>query len=84
MLAMLLPIPAPKQKVSLFFVPYDVKEGYINFSCQVQMRGNDSMMELRQAIQNKYGQNPASYTITKVSNNDFQRYFNHKHTVDDF
>ena len=50
MLAMLLPIPAPKQKVSLFFVPYDLQEGYINLSCQVQMRANDSMMELRKAI----------------------------------
>ena len=39
-------------------------------------------MDLRNSVAEKYGRSTASYTITKVHNNEFTRYFSTSMTVD--
>lgn len=76
MMTMLLPIPAKKQSITFYFLPYDLgKEGYTNFKGQIEIRGSETVMDLRNEILKKYGVSKASYTVTKVNNNDFQKFF---------
>lgn len=45
--SLLLPIPASKKKVKGFFVPYEMKSGYTNFTFEVQIPGSDSLRDMR-------------------------------------
>ena len=83
-MTMLLPIPAKKQQVIFYFIPYDLaKDGYTNFKGQIEIRGSETVMDMRNEILKKYGVAKASYTVTKVNNNDFQRYFSTTTQVDE-
>jgi len=76
MMTMLLPIPAKKESIEFYFVPYDLnKKGYVNFKGKVSIRGSDSVMQFRREVYETYGVDVSSYTITKVNNNEFSRYF---------
>jgi hypothetical protein len=75
MMTMLLPIPSKKIKCMFFFVPYEISEGYINYSCAIEIRSSDTIMDLRNSVVEKYGKSTSSYTITKVHNNEFTKYF---------
>jgi hypothetical protein len=76
MMTMLLPIPAKKESIEFYFVPYDLnKKGYVNYKGMVSIRGSDSVMQFRREVYETYGVDVSSYTITKVNNNEFSRYF---------
>lgn len=47
MMTILLPIPPQKQKLSFFFVPYEICDDYVNFKCEVAVKSNDSVLEFR-------------------------------------
>jgi hypothetical protein len=48
--SLLLPIPASKKKVKGFFVPYEMTQGYTNFTFEVQIAGSDTLRQMRQLI----------------------------------
>lgn len=75
MMTMLLPIPEKKQQLSFFFIPYNITENYINKSGSLVIRANERIMDLRHQLKEKYGIPLASYTVAKVNNNEFTRFF---------
>ena len=82
MMTMLLPIPPPKVTISFFYLPYDISEGYLDLSGKLTLSQNDTLADLRRAMKDKYDVDPAFYTVTKVNNNEFTRFFNHKQKVE--
>ena len=50
MMAVLLPIPAGKLEFKCFFVPFDLKDDYMNKTIGVEMRGSDTIMDFRKII----------------------------------
>ena len=82
MMTMLLPIPPPKVTISFFYLPYVISEGYVNLSGRLTLSQNDTLADLRRAMKDKYDVDPADYTVTKVNNNEFTRFFNHKQKVE--
>ena len=44
------PIPATKQNIEFFYIPYDIGEGYINLKMGIQMRESDSIEDFRNEI----------------------------------
>ena len=76
MMTMLLPIPGKKNTLSLFFLPYDIKQGYVNYSARILVRNTDTLDTLRDILQEQHKVAKASFSITKVDKNEFTRYFN--------
>ena len=60
----------------MFYIPYDIKTGFVNHSTKVLVRNTDNLETLRELLQEKHNIPKASYTITKVNKNEFTRYFN--------
>jgi hypothetical protein len=75
MMTMLLPIPAEKKPITFFYVPYNLCDGYVNNRGELTVRSNETVMDFREAMKVKYGKGLADYTITKVNNNEFTKYF---------
>lgn len=73
---MLLPIPGKKETVRFYYVPYDIKENYMNKQAEIVIRTSDTWMEFREALRQKYGLEHGAYTITKVSDNAYKQFFN--------
>jgi hypothetical protein len=47
MMTMSLPIPSKKQKVNFYYVPYDIKNNYVNYSGELMLRTTDTFSDLR-------------------------------------
>jgi len=47
MMTMMLPIPAKKMKVEFFYVPYHLKDGFVNKKANVLARETDTVAMLR-------------------------------------
>lgn len=47
MMTMMLPIPAKKAKVEFFFVPYHLKDGYVNKKTNLTVRDTETISTLR-------------------------------------
>lgn len=84
MVTMHLPIPAKKQEIVCFFVPYTLKDDFINNKLDVTMRPSDSWLEFRNKIKEKYGKDVESYTITRVADCNMKRYFHTEGQIDQF
>lgn len=84
MMTMLLPIPGKKELVKFFYLPYDVKENYMNANAEITVRSSDTWAEFRQEFKEKYGIGEGEYTITKVSDNNFKQYYNTNSLIDSY
>ena len=76
LMTIMLPIPAKKDKISFFYLPYNIKDGYINNRVEIMMRGTDLVSQLRDTFLARHGIEQSTYTICCVNSNDVQRYFN--------
>lgn len=68
-----LPIPGKKKKFSFFFVPYEINEGYVNYSGEIFLRDTETIADFRQEFEKKYQKDAGSFIITKVNDNMFKR-----------
>lgn len=48
LMTIMLPIPAKKDKIDCFFLPYNIKDGYINHKVNFMLRGTDPVQSLRE------------------------------------
>ena len=71
MMTLSLPIPKKKEQKEFFFLPYDIKQGYINKSFKILVGGSDNLRTLRGVMENDYGIGSGSYVIAAVFNNNF-------------
>jgi ubiquitin carboxyl-terminal hydrolase 4/11/15 len=83
MMALLLPIPAGKVTLKAFYIAHDLENGSGNKIVEVEMRGSESMSDLRKLIEQRYSANPASFIVTKVCENEFTRVFNAKEPIEE-
>jgi Ubiquitin carboxyl-terminal hydrolase len=49
-----LPIPGKKEKLSFFFIPYNLTKDYTNYKGEIFLRETESILEFRRAIEEKY------------------------------
>jgi len=68
-----LPIPKRKEPKDFFFLPYHIKEGYINRSFKIRVGGSDNLRTLRSILEQTYGLDPGSFVIAAVYNNNFMK-----------
>lgn len=68
MMTILLPIPTPKKKVEMFFLPYNITKDYINKSFEVSMRDSESIGSMREEIEKEYDIPKGTYAATMVYN----------------
>jgi hypothetical protein len=47
MMTMMLPIPAKKAKIEVYFVPYQLKDGFVNRKANVTVRDTETVSTLR-------------------------------------
>lgn len=52
-----LPIPGKKKQIKFFYIPYHIKEGYVNHSGDVYLKESDSIADFRNEVHRKYGLN---------------------------
>ena len=50
MMTMMLPIPAKKTKVEFFYVPYHLKDGFVNRKANVLARETETVATLRETV----------------------------------
>lgn len=70
MMTMMLPIPAKKTKVEFFYVPYHLKDGFVNKKANVLARETETVATLRDLFQEKYGVQRSSFLISRVQDNE--------------
>ena len=68
-----LPIPKKKEVKDFFFIPYHIKEGYINKSFKIRVGGSDNLRTLRTILKETYGLKRGSFVIAAVFNNQFMK-----------
>jgi hypothetical protein len=56
-------------------VPYHIGDDYINNWGTVALGPNETFMDFRNLVFQKYGKNIASYTIVKLANKAYSRYY---------
>ena len=71
MMTILLPIPTPKKQYEVFYIPYDIKDNYINKNFAVNFRSSDTVRTFREEIESKLGFAKGSYIVSMVNNNQF-------------
>jgi len=59
-------IPGPRKNTKFFYIPYDLKDGYVNNTGTFSARASDTMAEMRKGLHKKFELEPSSYIITKV------------------
>lgn len=84
MVTMMLPIPAKKQDLICYFVPYRLNDGFENYRFDLQIRSSDTWLDLRNEIKKLYGKDQESYTITRVSDCQIKKYFSCDGQMDQF
>lgn len=72
-MTMSLPIPKVKQVKDFFFIPYDIKNGYVNFSYRVPVGGSDNLRTVRNILNENYGLNTGDFVVAAVYNNNFMK-----------
>ena len=75
MMTLSLPIPKKKQSKEFFFLPYNIKEGYINKSFKLMVGESDNLKTLRGIMFDNYGINPGCFVVASVFNNAFKKLF---------
>jgi len=75
MMTMLLPIPSPRKDLKFFFIPYNIKSGNTNHSGEIKVRLTDNISSVHDEILKAYKIQRGSYMVTKVSDNEFTRWF---------
>jgi hypothetical protein len=45
-----LPIPAKREKIAFFFIPYHINPDYRNFKGEVKIRDTDSVRDFRELV----------------------------------
>lgn len=73
MMTLSLPIPKPKQEKTFFFLPYKIKQDYMNTSFKLNVGESDNMRTLRSVMKDTYGLDPGSFVVSTVYNNCFSR-----------
>ena len=71
MMTISLPIPKKKKAEDFFFLPYDIKQGYINNSYKIPVGGSDNLRTIRTILNETYGLKTGSYVVAAVFNNNF-------------
>lgn len=71
MVTISLPIPEKKEVKEFFFLPFHIKNGYVNNSFRIKVGESDNLRTLRTIMSDTYGINPGSYVIAAVYNNEF-------------
>lgn len=75
MMTMLLPIPNKKQPTKIYYIPYNIKEKYVNRSGEVRVRSTETVAEFRSEFEAMYGVENGSYIITTVTDNRYSRFW---------
>lgn len=75
MMTMLLPIPTPKEALKFFYIPFKIGANYCNYSGEIKVRSADPISTIRAEIESNYKLSQGSYLITKVTDNEFIRWF---------
>ena len=70
---MSLPIPKVKQVKDFFFIPYDIKAGYVNFSYRIPVGGSDNLRTVRNILNENYGLKTGDFVVAAVYNNNFMK-----------
>lgn len=73
MMTLSLPIPKKKESKEFFFLPYSLKQGYMNFSYKIRVGGSDNLRTLRNIMNKTYGLNTGSFVVAAVFNNAFMK-----------
>ena len=68
---MTISLPIPKKKKNFFFLPYDIKQGYINSIYKIPVGGSDNLRTFRTILNETYGLMTGSYVVATVFNNNF-------------
>ena len=68
-----LPIPNKKVATDYFFIPYNIKQDYMNFSYKLKVGDSDNIRTMRKIMQETYGLNPGSFVAANVFNNNFTK-----------
>ena len=71
MMTILLPIPTPKKKYEVFYIPYEIKDGYINKNFAIGFKSSDFIRTFREEAETKFGIDKGSYVVSMVNNNIF-------------
>ena len=78
MSTVLVQIPSGTVTMKFYYLPYDINNEFINKQGSITIKSSDSIMTFRKLVQEKYGINMANYTVAKVNENEFVKYF-HMH-----
>jgi len=70
-MTILLPIPTPKKKFETYFLPYNIKEGYINKTINFEMRDSEPISAMREHFESEFGIPRDSYICNMVNNQQF-------------
>ena len=73
MMTMSLPIPKIKKVSDFFFIPYDIKPGYVNFSYRIPVGGSDNLRTVRNILNENYGLKTGDFVVAAVYNNNFMK-----------
>lgn len=84
MMSISLPIPLKKQQQKFFFVPYHIGDDYINNWGTVTIGQNETFMDFRNIVFEKYGKDISSYTIVKLANKVYSRYYSTTSTINQY
>jgi len=71
MMTILLSIPTPKKKFETYFLPYNIKEGYINKTINFEMRDSEPISAMREHFESEFGIPRDSYICNMVNNQQF-------------
>ena len=78
-----LPIPGKKEKLSFFFIPYNITADYTNNKGEIFLRETESIVEFRKALHEKYGVDPSSFLLTIVGDNQVKKMIDINSKVED-
>lgn len=84
MMSISLPIPLKKLQLKFFFVPYHIGDDYINNWGTVTIGPNETFMDFRNIVFEKYGKDISSYTIVKLANKVYSRYYSTTSTINQY
>jgi hypothetical protein len=71
-------IPSGSINMNFFYLPHKIGNDFINKKGSVTLKTTDNIETFRQAVQEKYGLDMANYTVAKVNENEFVKYYSMK------
>ena len=78
-----LPIPGKKEKISFFFIPYDITSTYKNYKGEIFLRESDSVRDFRTLVEQKYQVEMSSFIICIVTDNNVRRIIDQNSRIED-